>query len=263
MTEITRREGRTAHNPAGHAAEPDRELPQASGLARMRRFAFALFALLAFPAAAGAATKATEDISPYKRFQFEYTSTKPDTRTGFRYRVALDLPADGSQPPVVQELQLTFAKGTGVDPDAVPACTADDATLTAQGPVACPTRGRIATGTAAVWTGPGPLLGLNSNVFSTSDGVVAVLESNGNVIRVLRGTLHGTKLTVAIPTIEVGPGQQAALVRFSLDISGGSTRRPVFTTPRTCPKGGWPVTYAPLFAQLGRVKLVDVTKCHA
>ena len=59
----------------------------------------AILCVLALPAAAFAAPK---DIKPYKTFRFEYTSTKPDTRTGFRYDVALDLPADGSQPPVIQ-----------------------------------------------------------------------------------------------------------------------------------------------------------------
>jgi hypothetical protein len=217
-------------------------------------------AALVLPAGASAATR-TKDISPYKTFTFQYTASRPDAPTGFNYRVALDLPADGSQPPVIQELRLTFAKGTKIDLGALPACTADDQTLVMAGPTVCPPRGRVATGTAGVWTGPGPLLALSMNVFATgSRGIVATLDSDGNVLRVLRGTLSGTKLTVPVPTITVGSGT-AALSQVNLKISGGSARRPTFTTPSTCPKGGWPVTYAPLFASLGRRTLVDVSKC--
>jgi hypothetical protein len=227
------------------------------------RFPLGVVALaaLALPAAAPAATR-TKDISPYKTFKFQYTATHPDSRTGFSYHVALDLPADGSQPPVIQELRLTFAKGTTVNLGALPACTADDTSLAAQGPTICPTKGRIATGSAGVWTGPGPLLDLSMNVFATgARGIVATLDSGGNVLRVLRGTLSGTKLTVPVPAITVGAGM-AALSQVDLAISGGSSKRPTFTTPKTCPKGGWPVTYAPLFASLGRRTLVDVTRCR-
>jgi hypothetical protein len=225
------------------------------------RFLLATLGILALPAAASAATP-TKDIKPYKTFRFEYSSTKPDTRTGFRYDVALDLPADGSQPPVIQQLRLSFAKGTGVDLGAVPACTADNETITAQGPVVCPTKGRIASGTAGVWTGPGPLLALNMNVFASGRrSIVVTLDSDGNVLSVLRGTLKRTTLTVPVPSITVGAGM-AALVRVHLTINGGSSKRPTFTTPSVCPRGGWPVTYAPLFATLGRVTLVDVTKCR-
>jgi len=216
---------------------------------------------LALPAGASAATR-TKDISPYKTFKFQYTSSRPDSRTGFSYQVALDLPSDGSQPPVIQELRLRFAKGTGIDLGAVPRCTADDVSLGAHGPSACPTKGRIATGSAGVWTGPGPLLDLAMNVFATGPrGIVATLDRNGNVLRVLRGTLRGTQLIVAVPSITVGSGT-AALAKVDLAISIGSAKRPTFTTPATCPRGGWPVTYAPLFASLGRRTLVDVSKCR-
>jgi len=222
----------------------------------------AILCVLALPAAAFAATP-TKDIKPYETFRFEYTSTKPDTRTGFRYDVALDLPGDGSQPPVIQQLRLSFAKGTGVDLGAVPACTAHNETITARGPVACPTQGRIASGRAGVWTGPGPLLALSMSVFASGKrSIVVTLDSDGNVLSVLRGTLRRTTLTVAVPAITVGAGT-AALARVHLTINGGSSKRPTFTTPSTCARGGWPVTYAPLFATLGRVTLVDVTKCRS
>jgi hypothetical protein len=114
-----------------------------------------------------------------------------------------------------------------------------------------------------VWTGPGPLLDLTMDVFATGPrGIVATLDSNGNVLRVLRGTLRRTQLTVAVPSITVGSGT-AALSKVGLAISGSSARRPTFTTPATCPSGGWPVTYSPLFASLGRRTLVDVSKCRA
>jgi hypothetical protein len=189
-------------------------------------------AALVLPAGASAATR-TKDISPYKTFKFQYTSSRPDSRTGFSYHVALDLPSDGSQPPVIQELRLRFAKGTRIDLGAVPRCTADDVSLGAQGPSACPTKARIATGSAGVWTGPGPLLDLTMNVFATGPrGIVATLDSNGNLLRVLRGTLRRTQLTVAVPSITVGSGT-AALSKVDLAISGGSGRRPTFTTPAT------------------------------
>jgi hypothetical protein len=71
------------------------------------------------------------------------------------------------------------------------------------------------------------------NVFATGPrGIVATLDSNGNLLRVLRGTLRRTQLTVAVPSITVGSGT-AALSKVDLAISGGSGRRPTFTTPAT------------------------------
>ncbi|HZC14752.1 MAG TPA: hypothetical protein VE270_12105 [Thermoleophilaceae bacterium] len=35
----------------------------------------------------------------------------------------------------------------------------------------------------------------------------------------------------------------------------------MFTTPATCPKGGWPVVYAPRFA-ITRAKLTYWTSCR-
>jgi hypothetical protein len=133
--------------------------------------------------------------------------------------------------------------------------------ITAQGPVACPTRGRLGIGTASIWTGSGPLVHLDVSVFSTGKGVVVILVSQGNVVAVIRGTLSGTRLTVTVPAITLGPGTQAAIVNLDLPLSGDTKRRPVFTTPSRCGPSGWTINYHPHFAAMGRVNLAYVTKC--
>lgn len=224
--------------------------------------ALVLAAFLVMPLA-GQADRRTKNIDPYKVFKFRYTAKKPDTRTSFDYHVELKLPTDGSRPPVVEHLTLRFAKGTKVDLGAVPACKADDATLTAEGPDVCPARGRIATGPSAVSIGPGPLLNTNTVVFVTGrNSIAVVLDVGGNVVAILRGTVTGTRLELPVPPREVAPGVRAALVKFKLKIGGGSAKKPVFKTPATCPKGGWPVVYAPRF-DTTRAKLTYWTSCRA
>ncbi|HZC14751.1 MAG TPA: hypothetical protein VE270_12100 [Thermoleophilaceae bacterium] len=62
------------------------------------------------------------------------------------------------------------------------------AALTAQGPDACPRRGRIATGPAMVWIGAGEPLSANANVFATGrKGIVLVLDVGAGALAVLRG----------------------------------------------------------------------------
>lgn len=228
----------------------------------MRRFLVALACLLVVPVAATSAAAPDLSGSPFKAFEFKYTSKKPGTPTDLTYEFRLKLPADGAQPPVIDQLNIALARGTKVDLGAVPACTADDETITAQGPVICPTRSRLGAGTAAIWTGSGPLLHLAVDAFSTRHGVVVVLESGGTVVAVIRAALKGTRLTVTVPPIDLGPGVQAAIVHFNLPLSGGSSRRPVFTTPSSCGDAGWRIDYRPHFVQMGRVNLAYVTKCR-
>ena len=71
----------------------------------------------------------------------------------------------------------------------------------------------------------------------------------------------GARLELPVPPREVAPGVRAALVGFNLKVGGGSARKPVFTTPATCPKGGWPVVYAPRF-DTTRAKLTYWTSCR-
>ena len=128
----------------------------------------AALALTAFVAAlpSTASAQRTRDITPYKQFQFRYTTGKPATRTGFRYRVALDLPSDGSPPPRVTNLRLQFAKGTKIDRAAAATCPASDVELGAGGPTVCPPLSRIARGSASVYVGPGPLVELSATVLA-------------------------------------------------------------------------------------------------
>jgi hypothetical protein len=218
-----------------------------------------LGAVVAAPAAS-----AGQDLGPYERFDFSYTSKRPNTATGFKYRVKLKQNGD-QQPPVVRELRLTFNPGTKIDTASLPACAATQDDLSWQGAAACPPRSRVATGEAGVYIGTAAPLDLTATVFNTDEGIVAVLvDSNGNVIRTLSGKLTGGRvLVVPIPKVELSGGKEAALVRFELDIAkAGTARRPWARTPKTCTKKGWSVVYAPLFDPIGRVKLTDVTRCR-
>jgi hypothetical protein len=204
--------------------------------------------------------KRSRDVDPYRTFHFTYTKTHPGVATGLRYRVALQ--EQGAKAPVVERLDLTFAKGSRVDLGAVKACRATDAEIQQQGPGACPAKGRIATGKAKVHVGGPSPLELAASVSATGTRGVAVVLANGaTVVRILRGTLSGRTLTVRIPALTIGE-TRVALVAFDLDIAGGTASRPVFRTPKTCTPAGWDVTYAPTFVSSGRVKLVDSTRCR-
>lgn len=217
--------------------------------------AFAAALVLVVPAATDA--KRTKDITPYRTFHFTYTKKTPGVATGLRYRVALA--EQGEKAPVVERLDLTFAKGTTITPDAVPTCTLTDEEIS--GGQACPAAGRIATGQATVYIGSPDNLVLDAAVFpSGPKSIVVTLSTNGAVIRILRGTLAGRTLTVLIPPLEAN-GHRVALVAFSLDIGGGSAKKPVFRTPKTCTKKGWDVVYAPTFDPIGKVSLTDTTAC--
>ena len=136
------------------------------------------------------------------------------------------------------------------------------AALTAQGPDACPRRGRIAPGPAMVWIGAGEALRASANVFATGrEGIVLVLDVGAGALAVLRGSVTGARVELPVPPREVAPGVRPALVGFNLKVGGGSAREPVLTTPATCPKGGRPVVYAPRFATT-RAKLTYWTGCR-
>src|SRR3954471_4292987 len=98
-------------------------------------------------AVAAPAASAGNDLGPYERFEFSYTSKRPGTATGFKYRVKLKQ-TGADQPPVVRELRLVFGKGTKIDTGALPACGATQDELTRQGAAACPPKARVATGAA-------------------------------------------------------------------------------------------------------------------
>jgi hypothetical protein len=220
----------------------------------------AAFAIALQPAGAARSS----DITPYDHFEFKYTSKKPNTRTGFRYRVRLHQNGD-EQPPTVRELRLSFASGTRIDRGAVPPCAASDDELMKQGTAACKKASRLATGEAGVYIGTATPANLHATVFAAKGGVAVLLTSDsGSVIKLLRGKYQGPRtLVVAIPPTPLGNGKEAALVRFELDIAARGTRkRPWIRTPTLCTTNGWDVVYAPLFDPIGRVKLTDNTRCR-
>lgn len=226
------------------------------------RFSSLAAVLVAAPFVLAPASSATrsKDIDPYETFKFKYDTRKPATATSLTYRVALK--EQGAEAPVVKRLDLTFAKGTKVALGAVEECAVTDADIQATGPDACPEAGRIATGTAKVYIGGDAPLELDATVSPTGQGgIVAILATGDTVVRVLRGTFKGSTLTVKIPKLEIN-GTRVALVAFSLDIGGGTAKKPVFRTPKKCTKKGWNVVYAPTFVGLGKVRLVDTKKCR-
>src|SRR3954452_21782352 len=125
------------------------------------------------------AASAGDDLGPYERFEFSYTSKRPGTATGFRYRVKLEQ-SGADQPPVVRELRLVFARGTKIETGAVVACSASQEglspqgalaprpgsqeELTQQGPAACPAGARVARGEADVYVGSATPLTLTATV---------------------------------------------------------------------------------------------------
>jgi hypothetical protein len=162
----------------------------------------------------------------------------------------------GGLPSQTRKLVVYFPKGTKIDPQGFPTCTATK--LEQDGPEGCPRQSRIADGTVGVadQIGPGEPVRENATLelfVTPGDGVVAYSNAAAPISAQIvipakwetAPAPYGPKLTFNIPLVETVPGA-LPVSGTSLHVKAGAAIRKNGKTyiygrvPATCPKGGFP-----------------------
>ncbi|MEA2473205.1 MAG: hypothetical protein QOE06_1120 [Thermoleophilaceae bacterium] len=183
--------------------------------------------------------------------EVRFLTATPGTPTGvymrFLYRDENDPDA---RPPYIRSLFMDLPPGTRIDESAVPACTAGDAEIKAQGTMSCPPETLMAKGTLVARPGTfaeDPFVG--DVYFFHSQGYwleMVTARGSPSVIGYDRFYIEGSRLRAAPAATPGGfPDGETAIreVTFTMQprIAGGHS---FFTTPPTCPADGRWVTNA-------------------
>jgi hypothetical protein len=163
---------------------------------------------------------------------------------------------DGSQPPPVQHMRISFPPGKA-NWDKFPAC--DPAKLEQRkAPDGCPAGSRIGNGQSTVWARPivADPIPVSIDVFNgpsagKSARTLLILARATQPIStqiILRGTLrrttgrYGFQLDVPVPKIQTIPGSpDASVVAFSTLVQARRRGVSYLEAPRTCPRAGLPL----------------------
>lgn len=157
-----------------------------------------------------------------------------------------------AKPKTFSKLVIQLPAGTRIDASVVPACTASDAELMAEGPSACDPRSRVGGGTVTLLTGFAPPA-------DTLVADVVVLQGKGELLDVFRA--KGSDQTLAVDHVKIvgrtlvdqpqavpgGPPDGRSAVRdvklhFGARTASGG--RAYLRTPPSCPSGGrWLSTF--------------------
>jgi hypothetical protein len=150
-----------------------------------------------------------------------------------------------AKPKTFSKLVIELPAGLRIDAGAVPACTASDAQLMAEGPSACDPRSRVGGGTVTLTTGfPPPA--------DTLVADVAILQGKGELLDVFRA--RGSDQTLAVDHVKIagrtlvdqpqavpgGPPDGRSAVRdvkLHIDARTAFGGRVYLRTPPSCPGG--------------------------
>ncbi|MGD1057384.1 MAG: hypothetical protein ABR992_08220 [Solirubrobacteraceae bacterium] len=228
-------------------------------------------ALLALPGAASALPTVTFKATavPIKGFPGTGNILGAGTAIQAEYKIE-GTEYDGSPPPIIG-VNVTFPKGSKLHPGGFPTCS--KVTLEQFGPVKCP------KGSAA---GPiGKVLGFVtfggerveeaaevSSFYAPGGGVEFFVDghspvsleliSSGHYVNLNSSGGSGPKLITEVPLVATVPGAPYASAK-SISVKAGSAYKKHGKTiyygrePKTCPKGGFPVTTEVIFAENGEI----------
>ena len=123
-----------------------------------------------------------------------FTTRQPSTSTGLRISIHYrDEHDPNAKPKTFHKLEIELPAGIRIDQRVVPACTASDSELMAQGPSACP-HSKVGDGTVTLMTGfPPP-----GDTFATD---VTVLQGQGELLDVFRA--KGSEQTLAVDHVKI------------------------------------------------------------
>ena len=150
------------------------------------------------------------------------------------YKAANDPDA---KPSPIRKVVIAAPAGTRFDTGGVPACTASDEQLRAEGSSACPPESRVGTGKLVAITGFGPPADpatADLTLFNSGSEVIEVVTAAGTdrTLGIDRLRIDGSTLTGHPPTTPGGPPDGETAVRqidFTIDQATGFV-----TTPPTC-----------------------------
>jgi hypothetical protein len=179
--------------------------------------------------------------------QLPFTSARASSSTGAQISIHYQDEHDpNAKPKTFHKLEIALPEGTRLDTSVVPACEADDSTIMAQGPSACPQESKVGDGTVTLLTGFGP----PTDPFATD---VTVFQGRGELLDVF--SAHGSSQTLAVDHVKIegrtlidepqsvpgGPpdGRSAPRdVNLRIGARTAGDGRAYLTTPPSCPRGG-------------------------
>ena len=183
-----------------------------------------------------AATPALAATRHEHHFKLAFSSQKPGAATGINFRTdrfAYKAPAQGQAADRVATTTFVMAPGTRTNLAAYPKCT--QAALEAKGPMGCPARSNVGSGSAAVITGlPIDPVVLDAKIFVKKGGLLAYLTGSGQT-QVIAMSMAGNKIVAAVPRKCLVAGDctkgEAVLKVLTVKLNPGK----LVTTPRSCP----------------------------
>jgi hypothetical protein len=192
---------------------------------------------------------------------------EPGTATPVKFDVRYRNPDDpNGKPPSISGAEFRLPAGMRINTAAVPACTATDEQLRAQGTSACPAETRVGGGTLTAITGFGPPadpVAGEVTVFNGKNQLIEVVAAPGTdrVVGMDRLTVEGSTLTAHPPATPGGPpdGRTAIKdIRLTVDRAGYAT------TPPSCPADGrWRYGASFEFADGSKDQVAHTLACAA
>ena len=189
------------------------------------------------------------------------------------------------QPKRMTNFDITFPQGSRIDSNAAPQCRASENDFAAeQNPDdACPRGSKVGTGAVtmrAPFNGSPDVTGA-VYAYNANKGLILLVSApRANQTLLLRPKFRGRRLLTTMPVTcfpttrpdngcrdNTGVPQEVILTNLQLRIrpvsSGrGSRRRTLFTTPRTCPSGGWTFEADITYADGTRLNIPTKSSCR-
>jgi hypothetical protein len=180
-------------------------------------------------------------------FDMTYLSRVPGGASGQVQEIAWSDPgAPARVPKAIEQIKLTFARGTVFDTAALPRCHASDAQLKAKGPKACPSASKLGAGHTTGVFSSGDEFVTDVTLFNARGEIAVVVQLNGAVITEFRDRVKGRTIIIE-PVLPAGVSLKHLKVRIGPHSSGhGAKRRTYQRNPPTCPKAGKWTTVAHL-----------------
>ncbi|MEA2271831.1 MAG: hypothetical protein QOI98_539 [Solirubrobacteraceae bacterium] len=188
--------------------------------------------------------------APRQIASVKFSSPEPGVSTGVEWWIDYRNPDDrAAKPPAVAETIAAFPPGSRIDTSAPVQCKASDAELTLDGPSACPTRSRVATGKLDVDTGslsdavfPRVLHNHVTNFNNAAESIIFTQSTNmpgAQTRTVTRARVRGNTITTDVPPLPgtPPPDPYLALKRFRLFVAPLTRAGASYvTTPASCPR---------------------------
>jgi hypothetical protein len=191
---------------------------------------------------------AAED--PYQTSEYTLDQKRPERPTAEHFKFDYVNPEDpDAKPPAVKRVVTILPKGAKYDASVPGSCTADDASLMAQGAAACPEDSRVGGGVITVDSGvpgPGRIVTADTEFFNNAEDpegefiYLNTIRDTGARTVVRADVTERTTVTTA-PMLPGTPPDGGAIDTVDVVVQRvvrtvDGERRAYITTPPTCPR---------------------------